>query len=364
MSARSTSTRASTDTRRPGAGVQDMQRRRLLLAIGEVVAGEGLESATVGRICGQAGVSRRTFYELFGDREDCLVAAFDDATSRIGAKMQHAYRTSGPWRERARAALTVLLEQLDTNPVRARLCLVESARGGPAILARRRAVLDRLAEVLDEGRAGVRARAQPPPLAAQGVVGGVLSVIHTRLLDHQTMAGRQAAASRQTAGRASANGDGAANRQPAASGRTATSGACPGPLLELVGPLAGMVVQPYLGAAAARRELEGPAPAVAAPSTLASADPFKDLPIRFTYRTACVLATIAEQGGRGHYPSNRDIADSAGIADNGQVSRLLHRLQECGLVENVGEGHARGGANAWRLSERGAAIHDAAIGVG
>jgi AcrR family transcriptional regulator len=319
-----------------------MQRRRLLLAIGEVVAADGLESATVGRICEQAGASRRTFYELFRDREDCLVAAFEDATHRIGAKMQHAYRGGGPWRERARGALTVLLDQLDADPVRAHLCLVESARGGPAILARRRAVLDRLAEAVDECRVGVRAGAQPPPLAAQGVVGGVLSVIHMRLLDHQMATG---------------HGTGA-------NGRTGVDGGSSGSLLELVGPLTAMVVQPYLGAAVARRELDAPAPSATKPRSQASADPFKDLPIRFTYRTARVLATIAEQSGQGHHPSNRDIANSAGIADNGQVSRLLHRLQQCGLVENVGEGHARGGSNAWRLSARGAAIHDAAIGVG
>jgi AcrR family transcriptional regulator len=71
--------RVASQTRREGGQVVEMQRRRLLLAFGEVVAEGGLEAGIVGRVCEQAGVSRRTFYELFTDREACLLAAFDQA---------------------------------------------------------------------------------------------------------------------------------------------------------------------------------------------------------------------------------------------------------------------------------------------
>jgi DNA-binding MarR family transcriptional regulator len=123
-----------------------------------------------------------------------------------------------------------------------------------------------------------------------------------------------------------------------------------------------MIVHPYLGPAAARTELERPAPSAQHPSPRNGADPFKGLPIRFTYRTARVLATIAEEGGRGFHPSNRYIADRSGIADEGQISRLLRRLSQCGLIENGCEGQARGEPNAWSLTKRGEAIH-AAIAV-
>ena len=88
-------------------------------------------------------------------------------------------------------------------------------------------------------------------------------------------------------------------------------------------------------------------------------DPFKGLPIRFTYRTARVLDTIASEGGQGSCPSNRHIADTSGIADEGQMSRLLRRLESCELIENRGEGHAKGEPNAWALTERGQAIQSA-----
>lgn len=58
-------------------------------------------------------------------------------------------------------------------------------------------------------------------------------------------------------------------------------------------------------------------------------------------------------------PPNRHIADSAGIADDGQTSRLLRRLQQAGLIENHGVGHAKGEANAWALTPRGEAVQEA-----
>jgi AcrR family transcriptional regulator/DNA-binding MarR family transcriptional regulator len=320
----------SEEVTRQGGHVAEMQRRRLLLALGEVVFESGLESATVGRICEQAGVSRRTFYELFADREACLLAAFDQAIERFKERVAPAYTCGGRWRERLRGALLLLLEQFDADPDIACLCVVEAPRAGLELLERRRHVLEALATAIDEGRTEARLGSEPPPLTAQGVVGGALSVVHARLL----------------AGRA---------------GETLSEAAL-GPLVELAGPLMAMIVHPYLGPVAARKELERPAPNPPRATPRNDADPFKGLPIRFTYRTARVLATIAIEGGRESYPSNRFIADSSGIADEGQMSRLLRRLEGCGLIENQGEGHTRGEPNAWRLTERGEAIH-AAIAV-
>ena len=195
--------------------------------------------------------------------------------------------------------------------------------------------LEILAAAVDEGRARTRSGAEPPPLTAQGVVGGVLSVIHARLIEGSwpPLAG------------SSSNG----LAKPA----DATSA-----LVDLVNPLMAMIVLPYLGPAAAQKELECPAPSAPRNSPRNGSDPFKGLPIRFTYRTARVLDTIASEPGA----SNRHIADTSGIADEGQMSRLLRRLESCELIENHGEGHIKGEPNAWALTERGQAIQ-AAIAV-
>ncbi|MGA7703901.1 MAG: TetR/AcrR family transcriptional regulator [Solirubrobacteraceae bacterium] len=342
---RSNKQAGSAEVARQGGHVAEMQRRRLLLAFGEVASTSGLETATVGRVCEQAAVSRRTFYELFSDREDCLLAAFDQATERFAHRVRPAFEAKGSWRDRVRGALSLLLEQLDAEPDLARLCIVEAPRAGQELLERRRQVLETLAAAVDEGRAHTRSGSGPPPLTAQGVVGGVLSVIHARLLESSD----SAPASRVTPA-------------PQQNGRAKPAGGTDvhgtGALVDLTNPLMAMIVHPYLGSTAAQKELERPAPPAQRSSPRNGADPFKGLPIRFTYRTARVLDTIAAEPGA----SNRHIADTSGIADEGQMSRLLRRLESCELIENRGQGHARGEPNAWALTGRGQAIQ-AAIAV-
>ncbi len=302
---------------RQAAHVVEMQRRRLLLAMGEVVGEKGLEAASVGGVCKRAGVSRRTFYDLFDDREACLLAAFEQTIGLIETAAAPAYRGEGRWSARIRAGLVAVLDLFDSSPGIARLCVVETLRAGARVSACRKQVLDRVAAAIDDGRSESTQNVALSSVAAQGVLGGVLAVLHARLLEDEG-----------------------------------------GPLLELVNPLMGMIVQPYLGAAAARQELERPEQVSSGEAADGIRDPFKGLTIRFTYRTARVLATIAMHPGA----SNRLIADTAGIADDGQMSRLLTRLQRPGLIENHSHGQPKGEPNAWMLTEHGKAIH-VALGV-
>ena len=306
--------RLVSNTARQGAHVVEMQRRRLLLAIIQIVADDGLEGASVGRVCKRAGVSRRTFYEIFEDLETCLLAAFDEAIERLAMSVLPAYKREQRWSLRIRAGLTALLGQLDCEPNLAHLCVVAAPRASHEIVERRKRVLDAVTVAVNEGCGDSRQADMLPPLTAQGVVGGAISVIHAHLLEDDH-----------------------------------------GPLAELVSPLMGMIVHPYLGPAAARREMERPGPKRRDASADVPKDPFNGLSIRFTYRTARVLATIATAPGA----SNRLIADTAGIVDEGQISRLLRRLQDAGLAENRRRAQAKGEPNAWELTDRGQAVHTA-----
>jgi AcrR family transcriptional regulator len=306
---------------REGGHVEEMQRRRLLLAMSEVLAEHGYEDASIGRVCKRAGVSRRTFYEIFHDRDECLLVAFDGAVERIAEPVLVAWDGSGSWRERIRGALSALLEQLDAEPAAARVCVVETLKGGPSVMERRARILGILVDAVERGREEAKSGSEPPPLAGQGVVGGALSVLHTRLLEAPSEGPRP-------------------------------------PLSDLAGALMAMVVHPYLGAAAARRELERPPPKTTSTNNGTIRDPFKGLSIRFTYRTARVLATIAANAGA----SNRFVADRSGVSDDGQMSRLLTRLERAGLIENGGQGRIKGEANAWTLTERGEAVQAALAG--
>ena len=307
-----------------GAHVLEMQRRRLLLAMREVSGEVGLAGATVGQVCKRSRMSRRTFYELFDSRDDCFLAAFEQALEQIAERVLPAWEQAGRWKDRVRSGLQALLGLFDEQPQLARLCVVETLTGGPAVLGRRREILQELAAVVDEGRREARAGSGPPPLTAEGTVGGVLAVIHSRLQDTDSA-----------------------------------------PLAQLVPSLCSMIVFPYLGPAAAQRELErsgtceaGPQPATGTNNNPNPTDPFRDLPLRFTYRTARVLATIASHPGA----SNRHVGDGAGMTDQGQTSKLLKRLEGAGLIHNNGAGRDSGEPNSWQLTPRGHEV-DTALGT-
>jgi AcrR family transcriptional regulator len=284
-----------------------------------------LEHAGVGRVCKRARVSRRTFYELFDDRETCFTGVVDAAIEQLSGPVHAAYETNGRWRERIRAALTVLLECFEQDRALARVCLIETLKGGPEVLERRRRTLETLATALEQGRAEAKDGNAPPALTAQGIVGGVVSVLHAHIAQDDVHIAQEERES----------------------------------LIELLNPLMSVIVLPYLGPAAARRELQRTTPKPTHPPNTHSPayllDPFKDLPIRLTFRTARVLETIGTHPGA----SNRRIGEQAGVSDQGQISKLLKRLQDNGLIENNGEGHAKGDSNAWQLTQRGNAIQHA-----
>ena len=326
----------TTQTRRsePGRGqVAELQRARLLTAMVQEVSERGAANVSVGHVVGRSGVSRRTFYEIFNDREDCFLAAFDEALQHAASVVVPAYGTGGAWQTRVRAGLTALLGFLDSDRAAARLLIVESLAAGPDALERRRQVIAQLVAVLELGRTEGKAKLDPPVLTDEAIVGGLLSVLHGRL----------------------ASGADSERRTNHGRGHAVESS-----LLELSGPLMGMIVLPYLGPVAARKEIERPSPQPTSVGQIVRADPLQDLPMRLTYRTMRVLVAVAENPGS----SNRTIGQSAGIADQGQASKLLARLHKLGLIENRGGDPARGEANAWVLTMTGQQVHDSIAGLG
>jgi AcrR family transcriptional regulator len=298
----------------PGrARVGEIQRARIVAAMGALVRERGAGGVSVAHVVARSGVSRRTFYELFDDREDCFLAAFDIAVARAAESVIPAYGAADRWRERVRGAMEAGLVFLDEKPELGYLCIVGALASGPRALERRTQVVRALVDVVHEGRRESGAARCPDRLVAEGVVGAVLSVIHARLVEQSATAPRPSK-----------------------------------PLVGLLNPLMGMIVLPYLGAAATERELRRPAPRARRPAAPRT-DPLRELDMRLTYRTVRVLLAIASQPAS----SNRQVATAAGIADQGQISKLLARLYALGLIQNDGGDHAKGEANAWSLTPRG-----------
>jgi AcrR family transcriptional regulator len=295
-------------------GMSELQRSRLLGGAVAAVEELGWSSVTVASIAARAHVSRRSFYASFSDREDCLLEVLRDTVARIASEPILADLSRGlPWRERIRTGLWAILCFFDGEPELARLCVTESVRGDRRVSQWREEVLASLAAIVDEGRLESARAAQVPALTAEGSVGAVLTILHKRLLDN----GHE-------------------------------------PLSELLGELTAMIVLPYLGATAARAERTRSVPEIPSRSQSrayrAGDDPLKDIPMRVTYRTARVLQAAALNPGA----SNRRIGEQADVHDQGQISKLLVRLQRLNLIANAGNGYAKKGeANAWQLTRLG-----------
>jgi AcrR family transcriptional regulator/DNA-binding MarR family transcriptional regulator len=302
----------------PEGRLVEIQRSRLLAGAVAALEELGYAQTTVTQITSRARVSRRTFYELFENREECLGALLDDVLGILERELAGAGLEGLAWRERVRGGLAVILGFFDREPALARVCVVHSQQGGPAMLERRELAFACLSGAIDEAR-GENARAAGcSPLTAEGLVGAAFGIVYARV---------------------------------ARGGR--------GPLTALLGELMGMIVLPYLGPAAARREQSRsvPGPASSAGRGLsvflpARHDLLGEVGMRLTYRTAQVLECIAGEPGI----SNRRVAERAGVTDQGQISKLLARLQRLGLVVNDGPGHARGEANAWTLTALGCEV--------
>jgi AcrR family transcriptional regulator/DNA-binding MarR family transcriptional regulator len=295
--------------------VAEIQRQRILGAIVDVAGERGAANVTVAHVVARAGISRRTFYELFEDREACLLSALEEAIGAAAAVVLPAYEAERGWRERIRAGLAALLAFLEDEPGLGRLCVVEALGAGDMALARRAHCMALLIAAVDEGRAEVRGDRQPPPMTAEGVVGAVFSIVHARILQRDAVAV---------------------------------------PLTDLAPALMAAIVLPYLGRAAAQRELRQPTPRPRA-RPRPRRDPLEGLEMRLTYRTVRVLTAIAEHPEA----SNRLVAEGSGIADQGQISKLLTRLEGLGLIVNRGKGQPRGAPNAWHLTPRGTEVERA-----
>lgn len=296
----------------PCGQVSEIQRARLLAAAVGTVEDVGYARMTVAQVIARARVSRKTFYDVFADREDCFLAAFEQTHSQAWRAASEACDPESGWRERVRSGLGRLLVLMEQEPGLSRLWIVEALGGGERVLERRAEALDDFAKVIHQGRFAATGELRPPELAALGVVGGVFTVLHTRVLMGPDE-----------------------------------------PLTGLLNSLMSIIVLPYLGPRAAGRELKRPPLQIPRDGRsrrpARNDDPLDGLKMRLTYRTVRVLTVIARHPGS----SNRGIAEGSGVSDEGQISKLLHRLARLNLIENHGAGQERGVANAWYLTPRG-----------
>jgi AcrR family transcriptional regulator len=160
------------------AEVVASQRSRIMQALVEQVGAHGYAEVNVRAVIDRAGVSRKTFYELFPKKDDCLFAVYDEAAQCMRGVVEHAYRRGVTPRERIDAALDVMLEWLAAEPDLARLCLIEVPSSGVEGQRRLSATLTWLGSVMGD----VLGDLDVPDVLPELLVGGIHQLLVQRLV--------------------------------------------------------------------------------------------------------------------------------------------------------------------------------------
>lgn len=114
-----------------GVRLDELQRMRIVGGMLDVACERGVANVSVAHVVERSGVSRRTFYELFSDRDDCFSAAFEEALAYTAERVIPAYESRDGWRERMRAGLVAMLALFDEQRQLGRVLVCESLAGGP-----------------------------------------------------------------------------------------------------------------------------------------------------------------------------------------------------------------------------------------
>jgi len=161
------------------------QRERMLDAVADVVSLSGYADMRVEDIIATAGVSRRTFYDHFPNKEDAFLAAYDAIVSRLLQQMGEAYDRDPTFVGKVINCLTTFLEFVASEPAFADMCIVEVMAAGPKAIERRNIAMKAIGALIQTA-ANYDLPKQQPALTAETIVGGIYEVVYSRILQGET----------------------------------------------------------------------------------------------------------------------------------------------------------------------------------
>lgn len=159
------------------------QRQRILDGTVSVVAGGGYAALTVEEIIAHAGVSRRTFYDHYANKEEAFLGAYDRIVEHLVAAVAAGFEQGSSWEEGVRHGLDAFLRALAGEPTGAHVCVVEILAAGPRALRHRADAIERFQREFaqrapsSEGFVG--------PLAVEAAIGGLYEIVYRQVLRGQ-----------------------------------------------------------------------------------------------------------------------------------------------------------------------------------
>jgi AcrR family transcriptional regulator len=164
--------------------VAQNQRDRILAAVAEACSAKGYGTMSVEDVIAAAGVSRRTFYEHFKNKEHAFLAAYDAVVVQLFGRVNGAVESAETLQDKVRAGLSAFLGFLASEPAFARMCIVDVLAAGPEAVARRDGAMRGFSQLILENVRAVIGEDAPPALdvISETVVGGIYEVVYARVL--------------------------------------------------------------------------------------------------------------------------------------------------------------------------------------
>ncbi|MBL1075275.1 TetR/AcrR family transcriptional regulator [Nocardia sp. 2] len=176
------------------AEVLHSQRMRMYFGVLEAVAERGYTATTVADIVARANVSRRTFYQMFKDRDECFTGAFEAAVDMIIGYLDASIRDvpQDDWRALLRTTLTEYLNRLADNAECAHALHIEALAAGPVVAEQRRRMKTLLAQRMQGAFRIGRGTGEVPADIPAEIFEALIGAIDDRIRDCMQTSGPQA----------------------------------------------------------------------------------------------------------------------------------------------------------------------------
>ena len=163
------------------------QRERILAAVAQVASTRGYGAMSVQDVVHEAGVSRRTFYEQFKNKDHAFLAAYDEASGRLLSTIRAAMEPEKTFEAKISTGVRAFLQLLAASPAFAKMCIVEVLAAGPGAIARRARTMEEFTGIFENASRETLVRENPPsPLIAETIVGGIYETVYRRIARGET----------------------------------------------------------------------------------------------------------------------------------------------------------------------------------
>jgi len=155
--------------------------------VAQVASTRGYGAMSVQDVVREAGVSRRTFYEQFKNKDHAFLAAYDEASGRLMTTIRSGIDAEKTFEDKISAGFRAFLELLAASPAFAKMCIVEVLAAGPEAIARRAKTMEDFTEIFEVAAQQTLVKENPPsPLIAETIVGGVYETVYRRIARGET----------------------------------------------------------------------------------------------------------------------------------------------------------------------------------